>query len=239
MWNMRPGVATSYLIKVVHDFEEYAKKNYPGFLTQSKVEDADLLAALRYIETRQITGHQHKIQELLSVKRKGKLAKEIGQACLDALLATAEDTPLAIHHIVHVATLSKPVTASKLCEKSLKQFGTTANAIILEELGKTTNAIKRRELALLLVRVSGVGMPRRLRFWRTASPEEVLLAVKEWKKNYDRKKLSPYRLTRVHYRNPSRSTQSGWQLTRYRILQTKIRALTPKRTIPPSRSLNR
>ena len=188
---MRPGVATSYLIKVVHDFEEYAKANYPGFLTQSQVEEADLLAALRYIETRKIIGHQQKLQELLSVKRKGKLGREISQACLDALLATAEDIPLAVRHIVHVATLPKPVTASRLCEKSLKQFGVTANAIILEEIGKTSNPIKRRELALLLVRVSDVGMPRKLRFWRTASAEEVQLAVKEWEEKLRSKKALP------------------------------------------------
>jgi hypothetical protein len=170
-----------YLDEVARDFERYAKETYPPVLADPKAEDEFLLAALRYVETRRVEGHDDTLKERFTTRRSGKLARALDAACLDALLATSKEKSDTARLLATVGSLSRPLPVSELCAEGLKRLGPLGCEVLLEELASCDEGLRRRKLALLLSKASGVRMPEPLRFWKDADPAEIQAATQVWR----------------------------------------------------------
>lgn len=181
MWSTQPGAVESYFAKVARDFEQFAERTYPPALADPKAPDHRVLAGLRYVETRRVSGHESVLRELLLLKRRGKLADDINAACLDALIATCDDKEGLAELLAEVGSRPRPLPASKLCADGLQRLGPVGCEVLLRRLAVSDNGLSRRKLARMLSQASGTVMPEPLRFWKDAEPADLQAAVEDWR----------------------------------------------------------
>ena len=146
---------------------------------------------LRFVETRRLTGYESALREVFTSPRKGKEARTVDRACLDALVESTQDAASTAHFLADIATRNKPLRTSPLCAEGLKRLGPAANAVLLERLSIESRKVQRRKLALLLVKVSRTGMPEPLPFWSDAPPAELTEALARWRTALEEKGRLP------------------------------------------------
>ena len=164
--------------RVAGEFEAYAAKHYLPALTARDPDLAILLAALRFVETRRVEGHEPRLWEILTTRYAGKIAREIEAACVDAILATTEDSFATAQVMALTATSDLPV--ARRCEKALEQLGPDSLETILTELTQSHPGPRLRKLARLLSRLSKVPSPEPFSFWGRADLDQRTEAVTKW-----------------------------------------------------------
>jgi hypothetical protein len=178
---LRPAVAENYLKFVIKQFDDYAKEKYLPALEAADAEPETILAALNYVRTRKVQGHEQRLREIFTAPWTGHFARDIREACLDALVRTSEDPDDTARFLILTAATTQHDHVEQLCKEGLLGMRDTATAVLLDELPRTEDGHRRRKLALLLAKVSRVGMPEPLRFWRDAEAAEIQAAVDEWR----------------------------------------------------------
>jgi hypothetical protein len=148
------------------------------------------LAAIRFVETRKIAGHETKLREALTDHPKGAVGAEIAAASIDALLATGLDPKNTAKFLALVATGDHPAIKSH-CERGVRQLGSPAHEAILDELGGLHPPTQLRSLARMLTGLSDVRSPEPIPFWQNADVEARKRAAEEWRSRIRSAKPSP------------------------------------------------
>jgi hypothetical protein len=177
---MRPAVAISYLKEVTKDFEIYAKKNYLAALDDVGASDPMKLAAVSYVASRGIKGHESALQEAFTTRYKGKIGDEIMATCLDALLDTSEDRVATARFLALVVTGEDPPPAARLCRPGLKRLTPECDDALLTELAAAHTPAQLARLAQLLAETSNTSSPEPLAFWKSAQETERKEAAAKW-----------------------------------------------------------
>lgn len=163
------------------DFEVYTETHYLTAVNDREAAELNLLAGLRYIETRTIGDHEKRLREIFTTRRDSKLGREIDDACLGALLATSDDTVATAGFLSLVATMPRPLPTSRLAEKSVRLLGPDGKEGLLRELARSHTGQHLRGLARMLMRISRVPPPEPIGFWENADQAERQEAVDRWK----------------------------------------------------------
>lgn len=163
------------------DFEKYAEAHYLPAVKKHKTDNALLLAGLRYIKTREITGLESRLREIFTTRYTTKLGRAIDDACLDALLAMAQEPLSNARFLAQVATLPKPLPTSPLAEKALLSQESVAAEALLLELAKPFEAKQQRNLVRLLIRLTHVKPPLPISFWKQENQAERKAVVDRWR----------------------------------------------------------
>lgn len=165
------------------DFEIYAETHYLPAVDDREAAELNLLAGLRFLETRTIGDHENRLREIFTTRRGSKLGREIDGACLDALLATSDDAVATAGFLSLVATMPRPLPTSRLAEKSVCLLGSDGKEGLLRELARPHDAPHFRGLARMLMRISRVPPPEPIGFWENADQAERREAVDRWKES--------------------------------------------------------
>ena len=163
------------------DFEKYAEAHYLPAVKKHKTDNSMLLAGLRYIKTREITGLESRLREIFTTRYTTKLGRAIDDACLDALLAMAQEPLSNARFLAQVATLPKPLPTSPLAEKALLSQESVAAEALLLELARPFEAKQQRKLVRLLIQLTRVKPPMSISFWKQENPAERKAAVNRWR----------------------------------------------------------
>ncbi len=73
-------VAAEYLKQVNKDFETYAEANYLPAVKAHEPKALNLLAGLRYVQSRDIPKYDKRLKELFTTRRNGNVAREVDKA---------------------------------------------------------------------------------------------------------------------------------------------------------------
>ena len=179
---MRPGVARQYLHEVAAEFEAYAEHHYlPALLAREP--DPDLVVAgLRYVATRRVPGRLGAVYEILTSPWPFRVKREIDEACLEAILATAPDRAEAARFLARVATGPRRVPSARLYEDALRRLGPGGVESLLDEMAAPAAAERRvRAAARLLLRISDVRPPEPMRAWVRGDGATRAAAVARWR----------------------------------------------------------
>ena len=164
------------------DFERYAKDHYLPAVKNHEADDILVLAGLRYIATRRVMGLDGALREIFTTRYTAKIGRAIDDACLDALLATAEAPLSNARFLAQVATLPRPLPTSPLAEGALLKQASVAAEAMLQELSGSLEAKQQRKLVRLLMRLTKVKPPLPIAFWKQANRAERRTAVNRWRK---------------------------------------------------------
>lgn len=173
--------AAQYLKNVADDFEAYAEAHYLPAVKQRGPDDLDLLAGLRFIETRKLDGYQGRLKELFTTRRAGAIGREIDEACLGALLATSDDPPATAGFLAVVAAAPRPLPTSAVAKKALRQQGAAGIEAILHELSEPHDGRRLRGLARLLMDLCPVIPPEPIGFWEKSEQARRREASDRWR----------------------------------------------------------
>ncbi len=168
-------------MRVAKDFEAYAEAHYLPAIKNPEADELTILAGLRFVETRAIGGHDSRLREIFTTRRKGEIGREIDDACLHALLATSEDMASTAAFLALVATMREPLATSRLAEIALHELRPVGTEAVLRQLAKPRNAKQLRRLARMLVRMTHVQPPEPMDFWETADTTRRREATDRWR----------------------------------------------------------
>ncbi len=178
---MRPGVAEAYLKEVVADFEKFAKDKYLPVLRSANADQATLLAALRYVATRKVAGHESSLREIYTTRHKGKVGAQVSEAALDALLETAADREATARFLVLAASAADPVPVVRVSLNGLQRLGKpTARRAMLAELREGHSPDRLVAIVQLLADDTRISSPIPLPEWRKADGAARAEAVDTW-----------------------------------------------------------
>ena len=163
------------------DFEIYAETHYLPAINDRQAAELNLLAGLRFVETRTIGDHEKRLREIFTTRRGSKLGRETDDACLGALLATSDNTVATAGFLSLVATMPRPSPTSRLPETCVSLPGPRGNEGLSPELARPHTGQHLRGLARLLMRISRVPPPEPIGFWENADQAERQEAVDRWK----------------------------------------------------------
>ena len=163
------------------DFEIYAETHYLPAVNDREAAELNLLAGLRFVETRTISDHEKRLREIFTTRRGSKLGREIDDACLGALLATSDNAVATAGFLSLVATMPRPLPTSRLAEKSVRLLGRDGKEGLFRELARSHTGQHLRGLARLLMRISRVPPPEPIGFWENADQAKRQEAVDRWK----------------------------------------------------------
>lgn len=166
---------------MITNFEEYAAATYLPALGVQDADELTLLAAVRYVLTRDIGGYESRLRELLTTRFRTQTGRDIATSCLDALIALADDPVAAARFLALAATAKSPPPSAKLCEDGLHRMGPVANEALLIELARSDDPDQIRKLARLLTRVSKVRPPDPLPTWFRSDRPQRQEAVRNWR----------------------------------------------------------
>ncbi|HUU86106.1 MAG TPA: hypothetical protein VM243_21625 [Phycisphaerae bacterium] len=166
---------------MITNFEEYAAKTYLPALGAHDTDEATLLAAVRYVLTRDIGGHESRLRELLTTRFRTQTGRDIAASCVDALITLTDDPVANARFLSLAATAKDPPPSAKLCEDGLQRLGPVANEALLIELARTDDPDRIRKLARLLTRVSGVRPPAPLPTWLRSDRPQRQQAIHNWR----------------------------------------------------------
>ena len=163
---------------MTEEYEAYASKYYLPALDANDPDLFILLAAVRFVETRRLEGYESRLQEILTTRYPGKIAREIEAAAVDAILATMED-PIPTASFMALAA-TRDLAAARLCEQALEQLGPTSLQALLTELTQSHPGARLRKLARLLHKISKVPSPEPITFWGKADRDQRTATVTRW-----------------------------------------------------------
>lgn len=166
---------------MITNFEEYAAATYLPALGAHDTDEATLLAAVRYVLTRDIGGYESRLRELLTTRFRTQTGRDIATSCLDALITLADDPVAVARFLALAATAKSPPPSAKLCEDGLHRMGPVANEALLIELARSDDPDRIRELARLLTRVSKVRPPDPLPTWLRTDRPQRQEAIRNWR----------------------------------------------------------
>lgn len=174
-------VARKYFTSVVKQFEEYTDSRYLRGLRSPDSDAATLLASLKFIETREITGHDAALRELFTSPRAALAGGKIAEACLDAMITTCESRVQTARFLATAATDPALRSVALVTERGLWQLRAESIEAVLGELMRPYEGERLRAIVRLLHRLSEVRPPEPIKFWRDADLRARVKAVGVWR----------------------------------------------------------
>ncbi len=169
------------MIQVAKDFETYAEAHYLPAVEAREPDELNLLAGIRYVETRAVGEKEKRLKELATTRRTGSVGRETDQACLDALLATSDDPVSTAGFLAVVAAAPRPLPTSVIAKRSVRLLGPVGIEAILRELAKPHEARRLRGLARLLMDISRIQPPESIGFWEREEQAQRREAADRWR----------------------------------------------------------
>lgn len=169
------------MTRVVNDFERYAETNYLPAVKMPNANDLDVLAGLRFIESRRLEGYQKRTREIFTTRLKPKIGREIYEASLAAMITMEEDRISTARFLVRVATRPRPLPTTRIARDALQEYKPEAVEALLGELGKAHPPERLERCAKLLHKISRVAPPNPHSFWRSADQRERQEATGAWR----------------------------------------------------------
>jgi len=144
-------------------------------------DDLDVLAGLRFIETRHIEGYQKRTREIFTTRLKSKIGQEIYKACLGAMRATEEDRDSTARFLTLIATRPVPLPTSRMAQDTLQPYRREAEEVLLAELGNAHPPERLIRCVQVLHQLSRVAPPEQPPFWRKAARQDRQNAAEVWR----------------------------------------------------------
>ena len=143
-----PEVLIPQLEIAVRYFDTYGREELPAALAREDATPMELIGGLRFIETRGLTGYESQIQEWLTSRIESPLAREVYEACIDALIATSQSQATTARFLARVAIRDEPLPSSGYCRKAIARLGPPAFDELLYLIADAESGAERSRLAI-------------------------------------------------------------------------------------------
>jgi len=177
---VQPAVARSYLAGVVKQFEKHLEGEYLADLRSPDSDEGTLLASLKFIETRNVEGHDATLRELFTSRRAALADGKIAAACLNAMITTCESRVQTARFLTIAATDPGLRSIVLVTERGLRQLRAESIEALLGELMRPYEPERLRAIVRLLHRLSDVRPPEPIKFWQEADLPTRAKAVTIW-----------------------------------------------------------
>ena len=162
-------------------FEEYTDSHYLRGLRSPDSDASTLLESLKFIETREITGHDVALRELFTCPRAALADGKIAAACLDTMIATCESPRQTARFLAAAATDPGLRSVALVAQRGLWMLRWESIEALLGELMRPYEGARLRAIVRLIAHLSDVRPPEPIKFWQEADLRTRAKAVEAWR----------------------------------------------------------